>query len=175
MRQFFAADFKDYLRIDKHDLDGMLVKQADAFYEVSEHLTSAMAERDGLKDTLAQVTAEASEKIRNKAEAAGDKMTEGRVTQLTVLSKKYQKANTKYSQAKRDAEQWSLLKEALLQRASMLKLLVNLYSTNYFTTESMSPTKGNAGEVVARNNEQRYLDAKKKKKKRSALRGHAPS
>ena len=150
MRQFFAADFKDYLKIDKHALDDMLVNQADTFYEISEHLTSAMANRDSVKDELGQVFAETDAKVRRRAEKNGEKVTEGRVSQLVVLEKKYIKKNKEFLRAKQDLEQWQLLKEAFLQRATMIKSLVQLYSTNYFTQESISPSRGDAGKVKAK-------------------------
>ncbi|WP_201785647.1 hypothetical protein, partial [Streptococcus agalactiae] len=41
--------FKNRLRIDKNDLDNELVEQSHLFFEVSERLTWAKAERDEVK------------------------------------------------------------------------------------------------------------------------------
>ena len=65
-------EFRNYLRIDKHQLDDELEAQSEMLFKISEASVQASAHRDMLKEQLATVDAELDGKHRPAREIARD-------------------------------------------------------------------------------------------------------
>jgi hypothetical protein len=131
-------ELKQYLTINKHQLDDELIEQASVFYKVSELSTEAAAKRDAEKEYLATIAAEIEQNVRTRL---GDKATEGKVKSLVILEKEHRDATSNYLTTKAEADKLQALKEAFHQRGYMLRDLVQLYISNYFSVNSVRPTE----------------------------------
>jgi hypothetical protein len=129
---------KKRLRIDKHDLDEELIRQPELFFEVSERVTQAIAERDALKEELANVDAELDKEVRAKLTKNLERFTEAMVKNAIQTHKKHATAAENYLEAKNEADNWVALKEAFHQRRYMIQELCGLYLGNYFQRTAVS-------------------------------------
>ena len=143
------SELEDALPIDKHDLDEAHVRQPQLFYEVSKGLAEANANAEMAKLAKEQTYAELDQVIRDQAGAASEKITEPGVKQAIVRHPKMQKAETLLIQTKRIAENWQGMMDAFRQRSYHLKGLVELYTANYFVSESGGKAAGAAREGAA--------------------------
>lgn len=137
---FDFDQFKQYLEVDKLNLDDELVNHAVLLGEVSDAYAEALCERDDLKEVLAQVDADISSEIREKLESNGKKATEAIVAADTLLSPQHQKAYKAYAEARSQAARLGALKEAFLARGYMIRDLCSLYVSNYFENSSVKST-----------------------------------
>ncbi len=135
------SDLQKNLAIDKSVLDDEVIRQPMLFYEVSDQLTTALAERDAAKEELAVVDAELDNSWRRKLAKVKDRVTDKVVLSCVMTSPEHEKAFQSYLQAKTKADRLIALKEAFQQRSFMLRDLVALYSANYYETSSLKPTK----------------------------------
>lgn len=118
---------KEYLQIDKHALDDCLIEQPDVYYQVSEQLVQANAERDTLKLQLEELMAKEDQAIREKVARTGEKTTEAGIQNKIRTTVSVQALQAKYMDKRREAEEWGALKEAFSQRSFMLRELVALF------------------------------------------------
>lgn len=157
------------LSIDKTMLDDEIIRQPSLFYEVSEMLTEAQAERDAAKEELAIVDADLDRHYRAQLGKNGNKVTEGMVTSHLQTDDKHKEAFTDYLALKNKADQLLALKEAFQQRSYMLRDLVSLYTANYFESESVKPSRAQEASHYAVNR-QRIANARQTKAKRDGSR-----
>lgn len=122
-------------------LDDEVIRQPMLFYEVSDQLTDALAERDAAKEELAVVDAELDNSWRKKLAKVKDRVTDKVVQSCVLTSPEHEKAFQTYLHAKTKADRFLALKEAFQQRSFMLRDLVALYSANYYETTSLKPSK----------------------------------
>lgn len=125
--------FKQKLRIDKNDLDGELVIQAHVFFEVSERLTWAKAERDSVKqecDELAgNIKAEIFEEQPKLAATKADALVRKDPEFIDLYKER--------KEADRIVGMWEALVEAFKSRGYMLRQLADLFVANYYSPTSM--------------------------------------
>ena len=133
-------ELRDYLEIDKHSLDDEIVKQPSLFFQVSEALSEAVAERDACKEELATVDADLDGQIRHDMEVAGDRITEAQVKNGIQVHAKHGPAFDTYILAKTRADKLLAMKEAFQQRGYMLRDLASLYVANYYDSTSIQGT-----------------------------------
>lgn len=129
---------EELLQIDKNALDTICQEQPELFYRISEKFVEALSERDAAKDLLTKTEAGESLDIRIALEKNGEKVTEGKVSQMVQDSTNYQAAQSVYLKAKNRMEIWCAVKDAFLQRAQMIKILCDLHGQGYFSTASVS-------------------------------------
>lgn len=134
-------DLQGQLSIDKLTLDDEVIRQPILFYEVSDQLTEAMAERDAAKEELAAVDAELGNKLRKKLSVGQTRVTEGLISSHVLTSPDHERAFNAYLEAKKRSDKLEALKDAFKQRSFMLRDLVSLYSANYYETTSIKPTQ----------------------------------
>lgn len=139
------------LAIDKLALDDEVIRQPTLFYQVSEQLTAAIAERDAAKEELANVDASLAQKWRKHLSKDGKRATDTMVAHCVQTSEQHEEAFTQWLSAKTKAEKLLALKDAFHQRSYMLRDLVTLYSANYFEDASMKPTKAQEASQYAAN------------------------
>lgn len=134
------------LTIDRNALDSAVIEQPTLFYEVAELAASARDELEGAKGALDHAAAETANDLRKAAEIAGSKTTEARISEQVTISGVFVTAEVAVREAKLSADRAGNLKEAYSQRASMLKLMVDLYASNYFSVSSMKA--GGTGDLL---------------------------
>jgi len=135
------------LRIDKHDMDTCLIQQPQLFYRVSDLYARATADRDSYKVDIETAEAELFSQFRRQLldeeeqdvednKKKGSRVTDTAIKSKVAASKRMIDLHRKYLNAKERADSLAALKEAYQQRSYVLKDLVALYVSNYFTTES---------------------------------------
>jgi hypothetical protein len=134
-------ELQQQLAIDKSVLDDEVIRQPVLFYEISEQLTEAVAERDAAKENLSVVDAELDHSWRKKLAKTQNRVTEGMLTSYVITSPAHEKAFQDYLQAKTKADKLLVLKEAFQQRSYMLRDLVSLYAANYYEDTALKPSK----------------------------------
>jgi|ERR1700722_328765 len=139
------------LAIDKSVLDDEVIRQPVLFYEVSEQLVTALAERDGAKEELATVDAKLSAHWRKQLSGGKDRVTDKRIDTYVQTSDEHEAAFNVYLAAKERADKLQVLKEAFQQRSYMLRDLVALYTANYYEASSIKPSKAQEASHYAAN------------------------
>lgn len=157
------------LAIDKNMLDDEVIRQPSLFYEISELLTDASAERDAAKEELAMVDAELDQYYRTTYAKKGEKATESMIKNSVQSDKRHGAAFAEYLALKNKADRLLALKESFSQRSYMLRDLVSLYTSNYFESESIKPTRTQEASHYAANR-QRIANARQAKAKRDGSR-----
>lgn len=133
MSELTLEEAKNNLQFNKYELDTAVSTHAILYYEISENLAESVSLRDEAKNLLESEYAEISMFVRNDLKNNGEKVTEEIVKQLTLNSPNYKKSFDKYLDAKFIADEWLAMKEAYVQRGYMLKMMGDLYVTNYFS------------------------------------------
>lgn len=133
-------EFRQYLAIDKTNLDNELVQQAQLFYDVSEALVSAIDIRDTLKEDLAVADAELDSLLRVEHEKADERYSEASIKGEIRTHKTHLDAFELFAKAKKNADRLSALKESFIQRSHAIKHLCELYVANYYENNSFKGT-----------------------------------
>lgn len=118
--------WKQFLQIDKNDLDLCLVEQPEVYYHVSEELVKANAHRDAAKLELEELQAQKDKEIRENALKLEEKLTETAIQNKLRTLPVIKEAQADFLEKRQTADQWSALKEAFSQRSFMLRELVAL-------------------------------------------------
>jgi Arc/MetJ family transcription regulator len=158
-------EFKEGLMIDKYALDDALEQQAFRMYQVSERTAEAISIRDRCKENVETTDAETAEAIRKHYLKTGDKLTEANLLQQVATSKAHLDAHEEYIEAKKQADLWSSLKDAYIQRGLALRELAGLYVAGYFADlpiKSGVNVDASAMQARQRLNEKRKSLAKQK-------------
>jgi len=149
-------EFRDYLQIDKLNLDEDVIHQPALFYEVSEACAEAIAFRDAMAEDLAIIDAKLDREARQKLSDP----KEAEVKAFIKTAKKHEAAFDAYLQAKEEAEKFTALKDAFKTRGQALKIMADLYASNYFEDAALK-TSANEDRVVYQQQRAR-LAAKRK-------------
>jgi hypothetical protein len=139
-------DLRDGLRIDKNDLDNALMDQPDAYWRVSEAYVMACSRRDEMKYDIEQASAELDKQFRREAEKSDEKLTEKSLTAQIETSPKIITLRKEYAQMRLKADLLSAMKESYADRSKALRELSQLYSSNYFTVNTGSRARDEAGD-----------------------------
>ena len=143
-------DMADKLHINKHDLDNELVSQPSLYWELSENYISLAAIRDQKKSDLESVEATLDSQVRLALDKVGDKVTEAKVRCGIQTDPARVAALTSFYKAKEDAEKAQALVEAARQRSYMLRDLVTLHVSGYYSDSALSADSSAVGETVAK-------------------------
>lgn len=147
MKDLTLKEAQELLQIDKYALDEVCVEQSELFSKIALNHSEAINVRDMIKDTLSTEDAHIAFDIRFTAEKSNEKLTESKIFQAVLVNSKHKELSERYLRLKLEADQWSALRESFLQRASMIKLLCELYLSDYFSTKSVKSSK--SGDEVA--------------------------
>lgn len=118
---------KEFLSIDRAELDECLTEQPEIYYHVSRSYVGAVAGRDELKLKLEEETARQDQELRAQALRKDEKLTEAALQNKLRTLPIIQKLQTEFLVSRQAAEDWGALKEAFQQRSFMLRELVALY------------------------------------------------
>lgn len=138
------TQLKAAVAIDKNDLDTCLVEQPDLFYRVSEAYTMARSLQDEIKYDITKLTAELGAQFRSAASDDKKPPSVEAVNHMINNSPKMVDLQKEMLVASTTVGKWAALKEAYDMRASALKSLTQLFSSNYFTVQTGSRTRSEA-------------------------------
>ena len=155
----------DDLRINRNDLDGEVVRQPELLYAAAEAHALAVSKRDHAAKKLDEVRAIVDHDVRELLNIDGEKYTEKMVTSAVDVTPDFLDAQSRSLKAKRTADLASALRDAFHQRAFVLRDLVSLYVSGYYSDASIGAAS-RAGNSDARNDDRR----KRMHKKRVSLR-----
>lgn len=135
--QDIIEEFRTLLQIDRNALDDELICQADLYFRVSEAQVMAASEADSLKEAVLLKDAELDSEVRHDLEVAGDKTTADIVRAGVNAHPDHLEAIEEYLEAKLHADKLRAMKDSFSMRSSMLKNLVELFCTSYYTIEAV--------------------------------------
>lgn len=127
----FIEEYKQKLKISTDDLDAEVEQQPSTYYEVASRQALAVSKRDALYERIKVVDSELGLLVRKEAEAEGRKLTEAMVASLVQTHEDHMHVKSQYLMMKQQAEELSALKESFMQRAHMLRDVVQLYLNGY--------------------------------------------
>jgi hypothetical protein len=129
-------DAKNYLMIDKDNLDDCVIKQAVLFYDVSENLNKAKERYDQEKYNLSLVESRLLQEVRKKVlrKDVKKKPTEGDLKEQVYLDTEYKEAKEDLLEEKEKVSQWESMRDAYSQRSFMIKEIVKLWESDYYET-----------------------------------------
>lgn len=127
----------EMLQIDRDKLDEELINQSLKYYQIAEKHAYAVSRRDEAYDYIKQVDAELYSDFRRKADEAGHKITETAINSLVLADELHKKAVEVHLQSKLEVDILAALRDAISQRSYMLRDLVELYLSGYYSTTSI--------------------------------------
>jgi hypothetical protein len=131
------AEFRKYLKIDKNQLDDELMNQPQLFEKVGDAWVDAIAKRDAMKESLANIDAALDSAVRQQFDDDGEKYTEAMVKNAVQLDIKHKTAAIAFLKMKSDADALWILKESFQQRMTVLEYMCRLYLGSYFQQDSV--------------------------------------
>lgn len=141
-------NFKQYLVIDKLNLDVEVSQQPELFYTVAELSAKYSGIAASAKADMEEKYGAISIEIRDELAESGSKSTEKIVEHMADSNPAYCKSVRTYVLAKELADAWAALTNAFNQRSHMLRELSNLYIAGYFQSTSVRASEKKADDVV---------------------------
>lgn len=127
-------NYKQDLTINKEDLDEECIRQPVLFDLHAQKLIPLYKERDSLKLAIEQLAAQLDGIIRESASAEGKKLTEAKIQGEITNNTQYQNLNIKYINICTECKEKEAIRDAFQQKKDMLKLLIELYISGYWST-----------------------------------------
>lgn len=118
---------KSLLKIDKNDLDEECIKHSDIYLEVGQMCAEAISRRDEKKELKEEAWAKEFIGIKSNT-----KVSDQQAKSMADYSDNYKEALREFLDAKKEAEEWIVIKEAWTARAAMLKYLCELYISGFY-------------------------------------------
>jgi hypothetical protein len=132
----------DFFGIDKYRLDDEWIKQPEKVFECGIQLADAREKFERKKAQRDIVEAEIDQDIRlHPSKYDLEKVTEGAISKIIILTKEYQKANEDVIRAKHDVDKAQVVMEALDHKKKGLEACVSLHLAGYFA-EPKAPEGG---------------------------------
>lgn len=125
--------YRKMLAVNKHRLDDELEIQPDVMMRIASEVTTRNGRQLEAKDDLARIEAELAEELREDE----PKLTVAGIDGKVRRHRSRLDAWRKYQAARTDYEDWAAMLEAWRQRGYTLKTLADLYSAQYFSTDSV--------------------------------------
>lgn len=153
-------NYRELLKIDKQSLDEELVRHPVLFDEVSQEYVLAVSLQDQAKEAIRPQDAGIDLEVREEAKKNKEKITEAEILALVQSSRDHTHVVQSYLEAKFKAEGWGALKEAFHRRGYMLRDLVSLYISGYFSERSISVGE-DASDIISRKARDKNKDARR--------------
>lgn len=144
-------EFEDNLEIDKHDLDTELVQNASIGHKIGKLLASAQAKVDALKIDIDNAEAELYIQFKENPKE-DEKLSETHIKHKITASKKVMRLNSELLEAKKHLGVLVSLDKQHHGRGYDLRKLADLYSLNYYESETGGKQRRDAVEVRADKN-----------------------
>jgi len=126
-------EYEAGLRIDEHALQQECRNQPETFYHIARRVSKARADYEDARTHLKRTSAQAEIDIRQQAEESETRITEARVASLVLASQSVVLASDRVNDCRIAMEEIEALKEAYQQRKDMLRELVQLYISSYYS------------------------------------------
>lgn len=166
MSRFDVEDYMGNLGIDKHALDEECMIQPILYEHWSSKFAKAISARDKYKHELELVKAKLEAEISAKASKGGKRITNKIIEAKVMADKKFIKANERFLKYKARANKLQAIKESFAQKKDMLKVMTDLFISNYFSEVKSSDVRDMEKKGVKKGLEKLRDKRKKKKKKK---------
>ena len=134
----FLNEYREYLKIDRTDLESALLQQADLWFRVAEEHAKAVSIRDQAYENIKQTDAKLNKEIRSEYEAEGVRVTESAINAAVLTHPEHVEAVETYLEAKQRADKLAALKDSFQQRSYMLRELTQMFLHGHFVTATES-------------------------------------
>lgn len=161
--EFDESDLRDKLRIDRDNLDFEIIAQPEYFYQAANACAEAISRRDRAYESIKQVDASLYMVVRVKAEETGAKVTETTVGNMVLADENHIEAHHAWAEAKADADSLAALRDAFQQRGYMLRDLVQLIVTGYYSEKPMNGDSHHVAQFRRESRESSVRDAKRRR------------
>jgi hypothetical protein len=137
------------LQIDLNRLQVCCLHQSELFYQVSKQAAQTRSERDKAKKDINEVEARLKTELRSVAERHGDKITVDELNMNVILHPQMQRAQASKLELEAKLGELEALQTSYDHRRSMLKELVSLHLSNYYSDPVRSAeVRANRGETA---------------------------
>src|SRR3990167_5716344 len=126
--------YREDLKIDQSELDECCLRQPILFDHYVQDLASFCKNRDEIKVAMERFSANLDGVIREAESAEGKKITETMIQNEITRNLQYADLQQKYIDACAKVKEAEIIREDFQQRKDMLKLLVELYISGYWST-----------------------------------------
>ena len=158
---FDFAEFQALLRIDRHNLDEEVERQPALYYKVAAEEARMRSRFDASKSALEMIMADLDGEIRSKALKKAEKITEATVRAKVSQDKRCVQASEEQLKQKRRLDLLTALKDSFRQRSYMLRDLVELYTSGYYTDAAIRGHSDRAKEKHAEKNQERMTQRRR--------------
>jgi len=134
-KQDVLKAFEEYLIIDKNKLDQEVMQQSSLLHKVGKEFAKATGVAVTRKDQLKRIDAKLAVRHRKKLEKLG-RATDSMITTAVLLDIKHEEAFDIWNKAVVHADKLESLKESFKQRGFMLRDLIGMYLSDYFSKDS---------------------------------------
>lgn len=156
-------EFQSLLKIDRHNLDEEIERQPDLYYSVAREAVFYRSRLDRLESEKDRVYASLDTLIRQKAEKDDSKITENAIKARIRQDKTYRNLVDQGFILKKRLDELTVLQEAFRQRSYMLRDLVELFTTGYFTDAAIKGDEGRAKDKKAERNKDRMTQRRRER------------
>jgi len=153
--------YREDLKIDQSELDECCLRQPVLFDHYTQKLSSLYKYRDEVKLAVEQMSARLDGIIREAASAEGKKLTEAMVQNEITRNLQYADLQQKYVNICSDVKEAEVIRDAFNQRREMLKLLVELYISGYWSSVETKIVGEKRTEALKNKLEQKMKEDKK--------------
>ncbi len=126
------------VNIDRNALDVEVEQQPALLMAVTSMHAKALNDRDAQKVLVAETYAKLYLHIKKKALDDGTKLSEEAIKQRVIASQQHRDAQHNFLVASNLLTEWSALRESVVARGHALKTMVDLWSSSYFASSSVT-------------------------------------
>ena len=137
--------FRTMLHIHKHRLDDELEIQPQMNEAIATELAAAQRRTSEAKDRLSKHEAD----LRTDLWESSEKVTVAQVEAAVIRDRKRQELRKQFIECEEDQTRWQGLYEAWKQRGFAIKTLADLYSSQYFSPDSVQNLRRNRNDSIS--------------------------
>ncbi len=156
-------NYRNDLEIDQNDLDTCCLRQPVLFDQYAQALMPLYKKRDELKLMIDQTNARLDGIIREAASADGKKITEAMIQNEIIRNPQYTDLQQKFINICAEIKEAEIIRDAFSQRKDMLKLLVELFISGYWSSVSPKVVKRQATESIKEKLQKKIAESNDKK------------
>jgi hypothetical protein len=154
--------FRERLIINENDLNTEVSQQAELFFQVAQISAIKSNYKESAKYDLERSYSEVSLSIRQEClKDKAIKMTEALIDQLVKSDEKYILAQKYYLDTKKEADEWSALKEGFQSKGFLLKELCNLFIAGYYTSTNIKTAENKVSDLEYEKNKSKLRTRRK--------------
>lgn len=152
------------IKIDRNNLDAAAIEQSEVFLDICEHHALSISKRDAAKEALSTVDAEVARDKRIDCTKKGEKQpTKDAMDEYVVLHERHTNAQAALANAQREERRWGILRDSFDQRMRMIRELVGLYASGYWTNSGTAVARGSVEQATAERRREEMAKAREQK------------